>query len=220
MPKNTLSDDAYEIILQKIITGEYPPGSWINEEQLVNELGISRTPIRTALTQLQQGHLVKIISKRGVRVTPITLQYIQELFDLRALFENHALQTYGLKFPKDRLMYYYNAFTQPQDQNEVFRNDVAFHREILLLTGNKLFIHYYDDLLNQMARITNLCGLLLDNRLKLSNQEHLDIIMALLKDDIEQAMEAHMHHLRMGRESAYTAILSDMNVTSSEDPLK
>ena len=64
-----LSDTAYDELLSRIISCQYPPGSLLSEEKLVAELGISRTPIRSALIRLQQEHLVQVISKKGILVS-------------------------------------------------------------------------------------------------------------------------------------------------------
>ena len=64
MAKTNLKTQAYNAIRRKIVTCEYAPGTFINEELLTNELGLSRTPIRDALSRLEQEGL-RLNLKRG-----------------------------------------------------------------------------------------------------------------------------------------------------------
>ena len=93
-----LSDTAYDELLSRIISCKYPPGSLLSEEKLVAELGISRTPIRSALIRLQQEHLVQIISKKGILVSEITPEGIRDMFNLRNLIEPYAIREFGGNF--------------------------------------------------------------------------------------------------------------------------
>ena len=64
MRKMSLKQQAYNIIKNKIITCEYPPNFLLNEEKLKDEIGASRTPIRDALSRLEQENLVHILPKK------------------------------------------------------------------------------------------------------------------------------------------------------------
>ncbi len=64
MKKETLKQKAYNFILEKIINCDYSPNTMLNEEQLKLETGMSRTPIRDALSRLEQDGLVSIKSKK------------------------------------------------------------------------------------------------------------------------------------------------------------
>lgn len=64
MKKESLKQQAYNIIKNKIITCEYPPNFLLNEEKLKEEIGASRTPIRDALSRLEQENLVHTRLKR------------------------------------------------------------------------------------------------------------------------------------------------------------
>lgn len=67
MAKTNLKTLAYKTIKQKIVTCEYAPGLYLNEEILTEELKISRTPIRDALSRLEQEGLIEIKPKKGLR---------------------------------------------------------------------------------------------------------------------------------------------------------
>lgn len=65
MKKDSLKLQSYNIIKDKIIRCEYAPNTLINEEALREELGVSRTPIRDALSRLEQEGLIQILPKRA-----------------------------------------------------------------------------------------------------------------------------------------------------------
>ena len=72
--RNTLKYSTYEFIKNKIICCEYEPGTFLNEEILCEETGVSRTPVRDALGRLEQEGLVKILPKKGVKISPSPLR--------------------------------------------------------------------------------------------------------------------------------------------------
>jgi DNA-binding GntR family transcriptional regulator len=83
---------AYERIKEAIITLALPPGSPIVEVQLAERLGISKTPLRAALMQLERQGLVVSVPYRGSRVAPITLKQIAQLYQLREAIEVYAVR--------------------------------------------------------------------------------------------------------------------------------
>lgn len=205
-----LSDTAYDELLSRIISCQYPPGSLLSEEKLVAELGISRTPIRSALIRLQQEHLVQVISKKGILVSEITPEGIRDLFNLRDLIEPYAIREFGGNFKKDKLIYYLNLFSKKYSKDDyqiVYDSDVQFHTDIVQLTGNTFLCTFYNSLQKLLSRITLICGISVTDRVVASNQEHVEIVLSLLKDDKEFAVAMLETHLKEARESAYQAIL-------------
>ena len=76
MSKMNLKTQAYNTIRQKIVTCEYAPGTFLNEELLTTELGLSRTPVRDALSRLEQEGLIEIKPKKGIIVMPLSINTI------------------------------------------------------------------------------------------------------------------------------------------------
>ena len=87
IPKQPLAVTAYETIIKKIICLEYQPSQHLEENQLVEELGIGRTPIREALVRLQGEKMVESHPNKGVIVRPITLQNTKAMFESMHIFE-------------------------------------------------------------------------------------------------------------------------------------
>ena len=82
MKKETLKQQAYNIIKEKIINCEYPPSALLNEEMLKEDIQASRTPIRDALGRLEQEGLITILPKKGIIVAPLTIREINMVHDL------------------------------------------------------------------------------------------------------------------------------------------
>jgi DNA-binding GntR family transcriptional regulator len=70
-----------------ILTGEYGPDERLIEEQLAERLGVSRTPVRQALTMLEAEGLVEIAPNRGATVCSFTFEDVWDIYDLRAVLE-------------------------------------------------------------------------------------------------------------------------------------
>lgn len=84
------ADRAYERIRRRIISGEYAAGSHLKEEQLAEETGVSRTPVREALRRLSAEQLVKFVANRGAYVATWTAEDVDDIFQLRAMLEGYA----------------------------------------------------------------------------------------------------------------------------------
>ena len=86
----SLSDRAYLEIRRMIIRLELPPGAVLREEQLQEQLGIGRTPIREALQRLARDQFVTVIPRRGMLVTSIEVSELGVLYETRAVMEPYA----------------------------------------------------------------------------------------------------------------------------------
>ncbi|WP_207956197.1 GntR family transcriptional regulator [Rubrobacter marinus] len=79
-----------ERLRSMIMVGEYEPWGRLVEEQLARSLGVSRTPVRQALTRLEAEGLVEIVPNKGAVVRGFGMEDVWDVYDLRALLEGHA----------------------------------------------------------------------------------------------------------------------------------
>src|SRR3954471_24366051 len=89
---NTLVDDTAAAIRKKIMSGEIPIGSQLRQAELATQLGVSRTPIREALRQLQTGGLIEVVPNRGAVVRVPTPWEVREAYQVRAELEGLACE--------------------------------------------------------------------------------------------------------------------------------
>ena len=82
-----IRDEVYDLIRQAIISGQYRPGDKLPEEELAEELGVSRTPVREALRKLEVENFVQHFSHRGVVVSQVNTAEILDLYEVRTHLE-------------------------------------------------------------------------------------------------------------------------------------
>jgi len=91
LDKTTISIQVAQELRRRILAGHYPQGVKLQQEQIAAELGVSRSPVREALGQLEAEGLVVLTPQKGAQVSPISRAEIAELFELRLLVEPHLI---------------------------------------------------------------------------------------------------------------------------------
>lgn len=220
MKKINLKTLAYNSIKQKIITCEYAPGSFLNEEILTEELKISRTPIRDALGRLENEGLIEIKPKRGIFVTSLSARDINMIFEVRKLYEPYVLKQYGTSFQEEKLTDFYNIFSHPHADSERFKNndyyyelDSSFHQMIMDLCPN-VYIHTnYQLIQTQSERFRFMTGNVSNNRLVETFKEHNEIISACLRKDWDLAVEKLLYHLEESKKATFRLVFESIGAT-------
>src|SRR6266498_2772865 len=100
---NMLVDGVYETLWKQIVEGERQQGERLSDTDIAAELGVSRTPVRQALHQLQRAGLVQTSPRRGFHVTIFTAEDIRELYDLRTILEVAAVHAAVPRLEEARL---------------------------------------------------------------------------------------------------------------------
>lgn len=221
MPKINLKTQAYNTIRQKIVTCEYAPGTFLNEELLTSELGLSRTPIRDALSRLEQEGLIEIKPKKGILVMPLSINTINMIFEVRQLYEPYILLNYGTYLSTQQLKNFYSIFSSSKTNTSCFENqnyfyelDTQFHNFIVNTCPNSYIRQNYNMIQTQAERFRYMTGNFSTKRLDNTFQEHLDIICACLKNDWKEAAEKMTYHLEQSKKSTFQLIFNGL---SSED---
>lgn len=87
----TISDQLFEIVRERILTGALPAGEPIRQDALAAELGVSKIPLREVLARLEQCGLVTLFPNRGFAVRPLRVTEVEEIFALRLQLEPQAV---------------------------------------------------------------------------------------------------------------------------------
>ena len=90
-----LRTQVYEYLREALRTGDIRPGMFISINQLVKELGMSRTPLRDALLQLQTEGFVTFLPQRGIRINEITDQDLVDIYEMLGALDSRALLSVG-----------------------------------------------------------------------------------------------------------------------------
>src|SRR5918992_4307227 len=86
----SVADQVYGVLRERIATGEMERGSRVHQEDLANELGVSRTPVREALRRLAAEGLVDLFANRGARVATATDEQLRSSYETRLVVEPGA----------------------------------------------------------------------------------------------------------------------------------
>lgn len=202
----SLGSQAYQELKRLILEGRLAPGEKINEAELAQALGISRTPIREALNRLAKEGLVNIFPQRGAFVVEFSAKDVEELFLIREKLEGLAAYLAAEKITAkdvEKLESCVQGFQEPFREKEIkryAREDFKFHQTIVALSEARRLISLISTL-HDYIRIFRLTTIGLSGRMRNSLEEHKRIISALKKKDppaAERAMREHIRHVRQG----------------------
>lgn len=214
MAKISLKQQAYITIKSKILSCEYSPNSFLNEDLLCEELQVSRTPIRDALGRLEQEHLIKIIPKKGFFVAPLSIGEINMAFEARMLIEPYILLNYCKHMDAEDLQLLYSnikvsrAALVSDDYRKLFELDDDFHKVILKQCNNHYILQTYKSVHDQSCRLRILSGRYDDSRLNATIDEHMAILDNLAKRELDAAAKAMEVHLINSKNSCFQAFMN------------
>lgn len=204
--RRTSTDRVYENIRRKVIDSELSPGSQILEQDLAAMLGVSRTPVREALIRLQNEGLVEIIPRHGIRIVPVSITDMREIYEVCVALESAAAglaASAGLLGEAiDELVGICDLMTASLGRDEIEQwalDDEAFHLKIVALSGNRRIREIVSNCWDQVhrARLFTL-RLAPHPQPAKSIQEHLDIVAAIRRSDAERAAALMRDHRRRG----------------------
>ena len=196
----SLREKAYNIIREKIINCKLMPGDVIDEKELIAQTGCSRTPVREALNSLAQEGFVRIVPRRGIFVSDISIKDIHDIYELKQELEPIIVRMHGSEIPEDKLLIFQKKFSTDTDFYNYTLQDAAFHMLIVDCCTNKYYRLIMNIVSDQSQRIMMLTNEE-PSRLEQSRNEHLDIINALLEKDVDRAADAVKRHYRNSLEN-------------------
>ena len=153
-----LRDVVFNTLREAILRGELKPGERLMEIQLANKLGVSRTPIREAIRNLELEGLVLMIPRKGAEVAQITEKSLRDVLEVRRALENLAVQLACLRMSPQTLADLkaaaraFEEILGGEDVTAVAEADVAFHDVIYMATDNQRLISLLNNLREQMYR--------------------------------------------------------------------
>lgn len=198
--KQNSEDSIYHKLKAAIRKRYIKQGSQLVEVTLAQKLGVSRTPVRSAIKKLEAEGLVNSIPHRGAFVITPTKQEIEETFLVRAELEcmaarltiHHCSQA-QIDELYQRIDFEITIFDKTNLDTYFAAND-CFHRRIAEMSGNNVLSSYIQELLDK----TRTYLILYDpfSQIEYSpTSEHLEIIQALVSDDQEKACKAIRAHI-------------------------
>jgi DNA-binding GntR family transcriptional regulator len=205
-------DLAYRGIKERIVQGDLGPSMPLSEATLARILRTSRTPVREALWRLAQERYVQRGPGRGYMVAPVTLELIQNLFEMRRLLEGAAAAR-AAEDGGDSLvarLRELGAFAyDPRDAKSFVRAaeaNTAFHLAVAAASRNSLLVDLVRQSLEQVTRLIAL-GMKHHGLQASASEEHRAVIEAVARRDSEGARRAMERHLDGSRRRTMDALL-------------
>ncbi|SDI44549.1 GntR family transcriptional regulator [Propionivibrio dicarboxylicus] len=200
----TLVDHVYHEILNRILYNIWGTGHQALEQELAEELGVSRTPVREALIRLQRDGLVKVVPRHGMRVLPISLKDIQEIHQILTSLEALAVELAAARNLSDSDLKLLEKTTRRMeiahasgDIKAWAEADEDFHCALVSLSGNRILTEVVDNFWGraQRARLTMLS---LRKSTEESTIEHTRLLKAIRDGNPSLAREALEQHRKRG----------------------
>ena len=201
-----LSEAVYEMIKQRLLSQELEPGTKLREEDLADQLGVSRTPVREAINKLEREGLVEIIPRYGTFVANISSKDVEEIYQLREAAECLAVGLALPRFSKNKLLELARLHRECEGPVEkgnfdpFIKVDTAFHDLLIKLSKNERLVRLMSNLNNQI-RLGRLESFSVPGRAEKSLKEHQRIIEAMLEGNAEEAEDLVKQHSRNAKDN-------------------
>lgn len=192
----------YAALRQAIVRGELEPGRQLSENALAEGLGVSRTPVREALTRLRDDRLVEVVPQLGTFVSPISPQAVADAQFIREALECAAVRRAAeLAGEDDVAKLSENIASQERardggDLDAFYALDDAFHRTLCDLSGHLAVWAVSERAKAHLNRVRRL-SLGMPDYLPEMISEHRSVVAAVAAQDPDAAEAALRHHLRM-----------------------
>lgn len=195
----SLAERVYERLEGDILSFKYQRGELLTEMRLVNDLGVSRTPVREALHRLEQEHLIEISSK-GILVVGVTQKDLEDVFSIRLRIEGLASRETALRITEEELaelketVELQEFYVPRKDADHIKGMDSKFHQLLYRFSGSAVL---NDTLLPLHKKVQKfrLASVENENRALHSAQEHRAIFEAIAARDPELAEKRTYEHI-------------------------
>jgi len=205
----------WEIILgrmrEAVLSGQLPAGSRLVERDLAARFGTSRGPIRDAIRELAREGLAVETPRRGTVVSTLTARDLTEVYLVRESLEAGACRAIIRGAATDeiqRLSAHLDAFDDAWSRGASFveaaEHDVAFHRALVSLTGNRRLIAVYEQMLNTTVLLLRTAAEASSGlRVEIEPWVHRAILDALLARDADRVQAAVAEHYRVAEDRLF-----------------
>jgi DNA-binding GntR family transcriptional regulator len=202
-----LYEEVADQLRSRIFAHELTPGTWIDEQSLAKEFGISRTPLREAIKVLAAEGLITMKLRRGAYVTEVNRGDLEQIFTILSLLEGEAAKEAAVKANErdlnelDDMHLRLEKAAADRNLEQFFEINVRFHERIIAIANNPWMSGVIADL-RKVLKLQRKDSLSRTGRMQSSLAEHREILKALLKRDPRTAEQAMRTHLARGLEAA------------------
>lgn len=206
-PRELFKNIAYEELRSRFDNRLYPPGTFLSERQLAEELGMSKTPVKAALERLELEGFITVSPQSGIVVRELSLDEITQMYEIRLALDAFVLRSLAGRLTNEQLAKwelnlerYAAAEGKPELLREAVLLDAEFHLLPSQFLGNKLIINTMQQFSVQIFQVINRVFSRLPSRVSQSLIEHREIVDAVRQGKGDLARELVEIHLRVGHE--------------------
>lgn len=197
-----------------VINGEYTPGDTLNEIKISQELGVSRTPVREAIVQLELEGLVEATQNKGATVIGVSEKDIEDIYEIRLRIEGFATSLATKKITGDELIALEKIvelqefYLSKEDTDQLWRLDTDFHKIIYDASRNRPLCSMLTSFHNYIKRGRGL-SLRVKGRAEKSVDEHRLILAAIKAGDAELSERLTTEHIENASHNFETRVEND-----------
>lgn len=198
--EKSLRGQVFDKIRSDILNGKYKRGEELVESSIGKELGISRTPVREAIRQLELEGLVQLVPNKGAFVTGISEKDVRDIYLIRARLEGLAARMAAKNITPELLdameetvvLSEYHAKKEHYEQ--VCEMDSKFHKLLYKASGSRILEHTLTDFHQYVQRV-RMASIMKKRRMEKSNDEHDAILTAIREHNEEKAELVATRHI-------------------------
>lgn len=232
MTQSSLTQRAYLLLQEKILSGELSPGSLVSESRLAKEMGFSRTPVGEAIRQLAHEGYVRQVPRYGTIVRSIEPKDVEELYEMREALESFAAAKAARRITSlelaqldvlctsiEKLAEESGGETSRLDLPALRRflaADLTFHLLIVKAAGNQRMLNTIRET-RTMSQIFRMRRHEPDNSIVIrASQMHRKILAALGEGDSAAASAQMAEHIRSSREDTLAYLAKEQQRTHTD----
>lgn len=210
-------DEVYRVLLDAISDGSLPPGTRLTQEDIAEQFAVSRSPVLQALRLLKKDGLVQDAPGRGVLVTPLDIEWIGRLYEVRGALDSLAAKLAAQRGSKidPALLAQGRRASKGKDVKAMIDADAAFHNAIYQASGNPLIgesahLHW--------VHLRRVMGAVLQSS-KLRDSiwdEHAAIAQAIAAGNVQQAVKMTELHTNRARSNLVARLGDVLGVAAGE----
>ena len=204
--KYSLRGRVFQSIREDILSGRYEQNTELKEAAIGAELGVSRTPVREALRQLELEGLVTIIPNRGAYVNMITAKDVQDIYVIRSMLEGLCARWATQSITAEQLdsmeetLCLSEYHTSKKNYEKLYELDSLFHEQLYEAGGSRILNHILSDF-HDYVKMVRKATSSTSSRSVTSTEEHRAIFEAIKEKDPDKAEALAKEHVKHTIES-------------------
>jgi len=209
-----LWESVLESLRNAIVMGELAPGTRLVESELSTNMGVSRLPVRQAISRLEQEGLVVRYRNRGAYVIEFTAEDVHEIYELRRLLEAHAVRLACEKWSNEaeqtltQLVAELESLMLNENVRATAEPDITFHRALFDVAQSPRLQSMWEVLIAPVQALLTFRNMRLGYHSSQGlSKDHLRILDAMRNQDAEEAQWAVLQHLTNGEASVLKLVI-------------